>query len=112
VSKVSLTEGVDTDGNLVRLGGEDSKGYPIGYIDEHGLAWESILERDIAMSFEPYDVAYLDWIRGVKRRKPSLWWAAFRHSLIKNPRHLWRVVKGIRDDARFWHEVRKMKGIL
>lgn len=108
MSKVSLTSGIDIDGNPVSLGDKDTKGNFVGYIDEHGLAWESILERDIAMSFEPWDVAYLDWVRGIKKRRPSLWWAAFRHSLVKNPRHLWRVVEGIRDDARFWHEIRKM----
>jgi hypothetical protein len=37
--------GLDTHGQPVRLGERDSDGYLVGYIDEHGLAWESLTEK-------------------------------------------------------------------
>jgi hypothetical protein len=39
------TAGVDSHGEPVRLGERDSDGYLVGYIDEHGLAWESLIEK-------------------------------------------------------------------
>jgi hypothetical protein len=37
--------GLDTHGQPVRLGERDRDGYLVGYIDEHGLAWESLTEK-------------------------------------------------------------------
>lgn len=41
--------GHDSHGNLVTLGGVDTDGQPVGYIDAEGLAWESRAERDAAV---------------------------------------------------------------
>lgn len=43
------TVGVDSHRWPVRLGELDSQGYLVGYIDEDGLAWESLRERIIAV---------------------------------------------------------------
>ena len=43
------TAGIDGHGQPVRLGERDSAGYLVGYIDEHGLAWESLNERIVAI---------------------------------------------------------------
>ena len=40
--------GVDLAGEPVRLGERDSDGYLVGYVDEAGLAWQSLRERLIA----------------------------------------------------------------
>ena len=42
------TAGVDLQGEPVRLGEDDSGGYLVGYVDEAGLAWESLRERLVA----------------------------------------------------------------
>jgi hypothetical protein len=36
------TAGIDGHGQPVRLGERDSDGYLVGYIDEHGLAWNQL----------------------------------------------------------------------
>jgi hypothetical protein len=41
--------GVDASGRPVRLGERDSAGQIVGYIDEQGLAWESLTERIVAV---------------------------------------------------------------
>jgi hypothetical protein len=43
------TAGVDSSGQPVRLGERDSSGHLVGYIDEHGLAWQSLIERIVAV---------------------------------------------------------------
>ena len=43
------TAGVDSSRQPVRLGERDSSGHLVGYIDEHGLAWESLIERIVAV---------------------------------------------------------------
>jgi hypothetical protein len=43
------TVGVDSRREPVRLGERDSSGHLVGYIDEHGLAWESLIERIVAV---------------------------------------------------------------
>jgi hypothetical protein len=43
------TAGVDSSGQPVRLGERDATGHIVGYIDEQGLAWESITERIVAV---------------------------------------------------------------
>jgi hypothetical protein len=43
------TAGVDGSGEPVRLGERDSAGHVVGYIDEQGLAWESLTERIVAV---------------------------------------------------------------
>jgi hypothetical protein len=43
------TVGVDSSREPVRLGERDSSGHLVGYIDEHGLAWESLIERIVAV---------------------------------------------------------------
>jgi len=41
--------GIDGHGQPVRLGETDSQGYLVGYIDDNGLAWESLTERLVAI---------------------------------------------------------------
>jgi len=43
------TAGVDSHGQPVRLGERDSAGHLVGYIDQDGLAWESLGERIVAV---------------------------------------------------------------
>jgi hypothetical protein len=43
------TAGIDGRGERVRLGELDSSGHLVGYIDEHGLAWESLTEHIVAV---------------------------------------------------------------
>ena len=43
------TTGVDGSGQRARLGERDSAGHIVGYIDEHGLAWETLRERIVAV---------------------------------------------------------------
>jgi len=48
LDKPRLTAGIDDHGQPVRLGEHDSRGHLVGYIDEKGLAWQSLTERLIA----------------------------------------------------------------
>lgn len=41
--------GIDSHGQPVRLGERDSSGHLVGYVDEQGLAWESLGERIVAV---------------------------------------------------------------
>jgi hypothetical protein len=43
------TAGIDSGGEPVRLGERDSTGHLVGYVDQHGLAWESLTERIVAV---------------------------------------------------------------
>jgi hypothetical protein len=43
------TAGVDSSRQPVRLGERDSSGHLVGYIDGNGLAWESLIERIVAV---------------------------------------------------------------
>jgi hypothetical protein len=40
--------GIDSRRQPVRLGERDSDGHVVGYIDEDGLAWQSLAERIVA----------------------------------------------------------------
>jgi hypothetical protein len=76
-------EGVDGSGEPVRLGERDSGGHIVGYIDEQGLAWESLRERILAVSGArlaealalPYDDArgdeVLEAVPGCSSRSPE-----------------------------------------
>jgi hypothetical protein len=41
--------GIDSRRQPVRLGERDSDGHLVGYIDEQGLAWQSLAERIVAV---------------------------------------------------------------
>jgi hypothetical protein len=43
------TVGLDGSGEPVRLGERDAGGHVVGYIDPDGLAWESLIERIVAV---------------------------------------------------------------
>ena len=43
------TAGIDSHGQPVRLGERDSSDHLVGYVDEQGLAWESLGERIVAV---------------------------------------------------------------
>jgi hypothetical protein len=43
------TAGIDGRGQPVRLGERDAGGHLVGYIDEQGLAWESLGEQIVAV---------------------------------------------------------------
>jgi hypothetical protein len=45
LSEPQRRAGLDTHGQPVRLGERDGDGYLVGYIDEQGLAWESLTEK-------------------------------------------------------------------
>jgi hypothetical protein len=42
------TAGIDSHRQAVRLGERDTDGHIVGYIDEDGLAWQSLAERIVA----------------------------------------------------------------
>jgi hypothetical protein len=42
------TAGIDTHRQPVRLGERDTDGHIVGYIDDDGLAWQSLAERIVA----------------------------------------------------------------
>ena len=44
------TAGRDGSGEPLRLGERDSSGHIVGYVDEQGMAWESLRERILAVS--------------------------------------------------------------
>lgn len=44
-----MIKGYDAAGKSVELGDTDSMGLRVGYIDDNGLAWQSRLERDMAI---------------------------------------------------------------
>ena len=48
LSEPRRAAGLDLAGEPVRLGEHDSDGYLVGYVDEGGLAWESLRERLVA----------------------------------------------------------------
>ena len=48
LSEPRRAAGLDLHGEPVRLGEHDSAGYLVGYVDEAGLAWESLRERLVA----------------------------------------------------------------
>jgi hypothetical protein len=48
LTRPQRTAGVDSGGQPVRLGEHDSTGHLVGYIDETGLAWESLIECIVA----------------------------------------------------------------
>lgn len=106
------TEGIDPEGAIVRLGERDSSGHIVGYIDEGGHPWESILERDAAVCYGRYDEAFMDWRRGLKRFRPSVWQYAIKNAQCRKPSHLRKVVAEMKDSVRFWHRIRKQAGSL
>lgn len=65
---IGLTAGIDADGNPVRLGERDSMGHVIGYIEEDGTPWESLRERDYAVTAGEYRRALLAWMSGDDER--------------------------------------------
>lgn len=55
--------GHDSAGFPIRLGEIDSDGRFVGYIDEEGLAWESRLERDSAVTVGRFGDDYWRWLK-------------------------------------------------
>lgn len=58
---MSQQNGQDTHGNPVTLGERDTDGIKVGFIDQQGLAWESIEERDLALTAGRYQDAIIAW---------------------------------------------------
>lgn len=57
------TTGRDSHGNAVTLGGRDTDNVPVGFIDGDGLGWESVRERDLAVTAGRYLDAMIAWKR-------------------------------------------------
>lgn len=66
-----LTEGKDVDGIARRLGDRDSMGHIVGFIDDDGNCWETVAERDGAITAGRYQDAMLDSER-TGRPEPDL----------------------------------------
>lgn len=68
-----LTEGVDVDGISRKLGDRDSMGHIVGFIDEDGNCWETIAERDRAITSGRYQDAMIEWEKvGGERPDPTI----------------------------------------
>ena len=57
------SEGVDSLDAPVALGGVDSDGCPVGYIDREGLAWASHRERCLAVATGRFDERWVSRFR-------------------------------------------------
>lgn len=77
-----LKEGKDSHGNPVRLGEIDTGGYFVGYIDEDGLCWESVRERDCAIASGRFYDACIDWDRNGQQGPPPSKYAIAREHCI------------------------------
>jgi hypothetical protein len=53
LSEPRRVAGLDSRGQPVRLGERDSDGHLVGYIDNHGLGWESLRECLVATHAGP-----------------------------------------------------------
>lgn len=60
---VTQLRGHDSHGNPVAVGDRDTDNVIVGFIDEGGLAWESVYERDLAVTAGRYDDAMTAWKR-------------------------------------------------
>ena len=58
---MSQQNGQDTHGSPVTLGEIDTDGIKVGFIDQQGLAWESVEERDLALTAGRYQDAIIAW---------------------------------------------------
>lgn len=61
------TEGKDIDGIPRRLGDRDSMGHVIGFIDHDENCWETVAERDGALTAGRYQDAMIAWEREGKK---------------------------------------------
>lgn len=104
------TAGVTSDGEPIRLGDTDEQGYFIGYIDDEGNPWESILERDESVTFGRFDEARMEWHDGLRKTRPNVWVFALRYCDQRTPGHLRKVVAEVKDSAQFWESLRKRVG--
>lgn len=68
-----LTEGKDVDGIPRRLGDRDSMGHIVGFIDEDGNCWETVAERDGAITAGRYQDAMIEWeSKGGEKPDPTV----------------------------------------
>ena len=88
--------GRDGYGKAVSIGGTDTDGHPVGYIDSDGLSWESRRERDAAIAFGRFDEADIAFNQGRRRFKPVPLFFALRHSRPWNVRFVLRDIKADR----------------
>lgn len=61
------TEGVDVDGVSRKLGERDSMGHIVGFIDDDYNCWETIAERDGALTAGRYQDAMQEWENSGKK---------------------------------------------
>lgn len=85
--------GTDVDGKPRELGEIDSMGSFIGYIDEDGDCWESLHERDLALTAGRAHDAYIEWNRsgGVLGEEPNIREIAER--VCQNPDHIEEAIR-------------------
>lgn len=95
--------GLDTNGEVKRLGETDSLGYQVGWIDEDGCCWESVRERDIAIATGRWLDARKEWQAGVRSRFPSRLLFAVKESHQK--RNIPAIMREMRFEERFWERM-------
>lgn len=105
---IGLTAGVDANGNPVRLGERDSMGHVVGYIEEDGTPWESLRERDYAVTAGEYRRALLAWMSGDERFRQPRAEDVARATCI-DPQHCEGAAQEAEEQVEFY---RQLRGIL
>lgn len=71
--------GWDSHGVPVGIGDTDTDGYYVGWIDEEGIAWESVRERDVAIVCGKWRDAYREAATKFTKPPRHPLWFAIRH---------------------------------
>lgn len=101
---VGLTAGVDHDGQPVRLGERDSMGHVVGFIDEDGTCWESLAERDSAVTAGVYRraVEAYQWQQIPEHPDAD----AIAQEVCLDPRHYEEAAREAREQLEFYEAIR------
>lgn len=97
--------GVDVNGQPVRLGEFDSMGHIVGYIDEDGNCWESIIERDRVKSASRFHDAMCSYKRGECEKPDPL---KVAEEVCLDESNIEAALEEIEDDAKFVRAFRAM----
>lgn len=104
---VGLSAGVDCNGQPARLGEFDSQGHIVGYIDEDsGACWESLRERDCAVTAGRYEEAMVRFRRGELKEPPDP--DAFAREHCKDPANHERAAHEAVDQLSFYDQLRRL----
>lgn len=104
---IGLTEGTDIDGNKRSLGDRDTMGYIVGFIDDDGNCWETLAERDGAITAGRYQDAMIAWERG-GRQEPVPRATLIAREVCLDPANVPNAVKEAREGWAFIVRYREM----